>query len=164
MRKDEVEFHSEGFGGGSRPAVNVKVYNWPNDPRALFLEVGKDNGYDETELARWYDEDGGEQRITSADWLFEAACELGWEQLQTDAEEVFGSGVKVYSQGRSGGWAVVDGLPEFESWDAIMLGKWARFARFARVLADDVPYQMMSLAVLNMFEPDQSGLVKVLTS
>lgn len=68
------------------------------------------------------------------------------------AEECFGPGVKVYSEGRSGGWAIVDGLPPFDSWDAVMVAKWTRFAKWAGEVVDDIPYITMSTVCLNVYE------------
>ena len=52
--------------------------------------------------------------------------------------------VKVYSDGRSGGWLVVHGLPDVESWDAIDLGRWAKFEKMIRGLVDDgYPYDFI---------------------
>jgi hypothetical protein len=68
------------------------------------------------------------------------------------ADEIFGRPVKVYSEGRCGGWAIVDGLPDFESWDAVLLARWAKFARVARSLADNIPTQMVALLEINDWE------------
>jgi hypothetical protein len=76
----------------------------------------------------------------------------------------YGSGV-----GRSDGWAMIaekraDGKigrswtsEDVESWDAIMVAKWAKFALIARQAADDVPYQYLSLLYLNVFLPHYGG-------
>lgn len=52
--------------------------------------------------------------------------------------------VQVYSDGRSGGWLVVHGLPDVETWDAIALGQWAKFNKLIRGLADEgYPYDFI---------------------
>jgi hypothetical protein len=161
VKKDEVEFHSDGFFSEARPAVNVKVRAYGEQFDMAATKFACENISDLMEREAFilaYMEASDDTREA----FFEAACEDGWEQLQQDAEEIFGSAygeygyytrpVKVESEGRSGGWAVVEGLPDFDSWDAIMLGKWARFAKLARSLADDVPYAMAELFYLNRFE------------
>jgi hypothetical protein len=176
MRKDEVTFHSDGFFSDLRPAVNVKVQAWGNDYADAAAKFARENISDPFEeeafrvaYGRMLDNDD------ESNTMFEWACESGWENLDSDANwlfcpwgkdahdngECYGDGtapddskrhVTVGAEGRSGGWAVVEGLPEFDSWDAIMLGKWARFAKVARALADDVPYSMAELFYLNRFE------------
>jgi hypothetical protein len=94
--------------------------------------------------ANFEDEDGT--------W-FEATCEDSWEMLGNDVEEIFGPNVKLYAEGRSGGWAVIDGLADFEEWDAIDLAKWRRFEKYAHIYANDIPYQVACLWYLNIFEP-----------
>lgn len=144
MRKDDVEVRQDG------PAVNVKVRGSLWDVK-LPLELGQ------------VSDDGGKtwQTVTTADefthdWIeenlpertvqafYDMALEGGWEQLQSEAEDIFGD-VKVYSDGRSGGWAVVTGLPDVESWDAIAVGRWARFEKIARAIAADMPRAAVDL-------------------
>lgn len=143
-RKSDVEFH------GGRPAVNVKVpYLSGSEWDALAREVAEDEEIfpDPFVVAfktRSYD---------SYEWLWEAACQDGWEQLQDIASEIWPYRVEVHSEGRCGGWAVINGLYDLESWDAIELARWAKFARCARAYADDVPYQMVSLFLLNVYDP-----------
>lgn len=158
MRKDDVEFHSDGFRPG-RPAVNVKVYGRVDSDKVF--EDARLNGVDDPRFEPWYRERLEDDSF--AEHYFEFACESGWEWLQTDAEDTFGKGVKVYSEGRSGGWAVVDGLPDFDSWDAVMLAKWARFAKSARITADAIPSDMAILAGINSFEVWKDEQAKRLT-
>ena len=149
MRKDEVTFHSDGF-RESRPAVNVKVYARVDSDEAIGApRVYHGDGLD-SRFEDWYRERIEDYEFADAYWRF--AVEDGWESLQMVAEDIFGKGVTVYSEGRQGGWAIVDGLPDFESWDAVDLGRWAKFAKFARALADDIPATMAILASINSFE------------
>lgn len=156
MKKSDVQFHSDGYGRERRPAVNVKV-SFPN-AHSLALQVAKGAGRDANEALRfadWWERAGWDGKLP--EWLFDAACASGWESLQADAAEIFanvGAGkIEVLSEGRSGGWAVVEGLPPFESWDARMLGRWRKFARWACEHADGIPYDMCSLALLNIWQP-----------
>jgi hypothetical protein len=85
MRKSDVEFHSDNGWGPGRPAVNVKVYrDWRDGLRAFARDESADPRFDE---------DWIQDHESELEWTFEAACMDGWEQLETDAEEVFGAGV-----------------------------------------------------------------------
>lgn len=154
MRRADVTTHYDH--GIPRPAVNVKVYGGTPSDEAL-RGIAEECGAVSAGFTREYLEE------LDADWLFEAACESGWEALQANAEEIFGAyplyrssyapRVEVRAEGRSGGWCVVHGLPALEDWDAVMLAKWRKFERWARQEADDIPYQMASLAALNIYLP-----------
>jgi hypothetical protein len=87
--------------------------------------------------------------------LFWQTCQSEWEMLQQDAEEIFGDGVEVNAGGRSGGWACVTGLEDIESWDAVMLAKWKKFARYAGEYAKGIPEQMVYSIVANEWEAAQ---------
>lgn len=149
MRKADV---SISYHNGTRgdPMVNVKVYAYPFPTRELAEKVGREF-FDAEELAEFVEWVLAldEETVQSA---WDVACESGWECLQSDAEELFGPGVKVYSAGRSGGWAVVHGLDDVESWDAIALGRWAKWARWARATADAVPEVTLELLAINAWE------------
>lgn len=91
---------------------------------------------------------------------WEWACESGWEDAQSSAEDIFGKRAKVYSDGRSGGWLVVHGLPPVESWDAIMLGKWSRYAARAREAVKGLAYSVAWNAYTHGFEPDVEAMAE----
>lgn len=115
MRKSDVETHAEGYYGPQLPAVNVKAYSYA---RGLSAETF---GCSEKDYER------------AVEFAFESAQTCFWEEVQGWANECFPDySVKVYSAGRSGGWVVVEGLPLIESWDAIILGRWSRFARMCQ--------------------------------
>ena len=61
--------------------------------------------------------------------------------------------VNVYSAGRSGGWLVVDGLPDIDTWDAIDLGVWRRFDKAVHAILDDYPYQYIWHLHVNVWQP-----------
>lgn len=110
--KSDVEFHHIGYDSSRcQPAVNVKV-SFPYSMHDTCIRVATDDGYDTAtaeRFASWFDEQ--QNADTLPEWLFEAACESGWESLRSDAEEIFGSNVAVHSEGRSGGWCVIDVSP-----------------------------------------------------
>lgn len=150
MRKSDVttSYHR---GSQGLPMVNVKVHRGLLDltydetcQLALeFPDVLSTNPYADLERA-----------AEGAEWVFDAACESGWENLRNDAADLFGDGVEVYAEGRSGGWAVVRGLPDVESWDAIALGRWARFVKWAEAGVQYVPYEMAWLLCANVLQPE----------
>lgn len=109
MKKADVEFHSDR--GAARPAINVKCHAFGRGLTADALNC---------------DDRTFEQ---ACQFAFKQASERFWEDVQAEAQELF-PGCKVYGEGRQGGWLVVHGLPDVETWDAIMLGKWARLARW----------------------------------
>lgn len=153
MRKTDVEIsYHQGHHGC--PMVNVKVYRGIESVRLPHSDFPG--------LTREYVDSLDEEKELL--WAWESATETGWEDVKSDAEEVFGSGVKVWSAGRQGGWCVVEGLPDVDTWDAIMLGKWSRFAKGARAVADDVPYHMLDYIYFNVYErrqDEQAAAVKV---
>lgn len=112
MKKQNVEVRSYQGWSGSKPCVNVKVHNF----------IGSEKIQDEFKCSEADAERAGE-------FAFENACEDFWGYVQELAHECFGDGVKVHSEGRSGGWALVDGLTPVEEWDAVALAKWGKFER-----------------------------------
>lgn len=144
--KADVEYH--GYAGRMVPAVNVKV------DLGGYMRQNKayKSLWNAQETRPWVTE---EQWNTAFYW----ACESGWEDLEEIARDIFGNNryvdrqgatkyrINVYSEGRSGGWAIVDGIDEDVAlWDAIALNRWAKFATAARRIADGVP-QTMTLYV-----------------
>jgi len=153
MRKAEVQIHCDQ--GRCKPAVNVKIYNLRLE-QALTLfqsQNAREDGITAFTLD-WVEQLSADVRD---DW-WHAACDRGWEQLEEDvnAENVFGRKVTIYSEGRSGGWAIVDGMTaaEVEHWDAVALARWAKFVRYCRETTADVPYQYLDLIFYNRFQPE----------
>jgi hypothetical protein len=136
MKKDDVEFHGD-WRSKQRPAVNVKVY---------CRTPSTDDVID-----RWpeCDEKTAEKAL---EYAYEMAVENFWEQAGESAKEIFGKHVKVFSEGRSGGWLVVDGLDDVKEWDAIALGKWAKLEK---ELKNDIKWRCQSEQVLGDIEANQ---------
>lgn len=167
MKKSEIEHHSDGY-RASRPAVNVKMHTYlrnvklPLNTGGVADPIYKDGVIVGHTPVIWQYTEAGfthrwiEQHLTDSEvwdtWM-QIAANDGWEMLGEQAQEIFGAHVKVWSEGRSGGWAVVDGLDDFDTWDAIMVSKWSRFAKVARTITDDVPHQTMMLIYINVYEP-----------
>lgn len=142
-RKSDVEIRF--YRGENMPCVNVKVYG--SITPTILAQVEQESG--EQGFAEW-----AQAKLDTnsfPEWECEAAFQSAWDMLQADVEEIFGKGVKVYSEGRSGGWAVVPGLPPIESWDAIALSRWARFEKYAKAYAKGIPYDMAMLAAISTY-------------
>lgn len=123
--KNDVKKHYSGCGyGPSLPAVNVKVYSmWHltakiQEEFKCSLEVAD----------------------KALNYAFESAQEAFWEYWQDKSGDLEnglhgspeyayfpGYDVTVNCGGRSGGWLEVEGLPDIDDWDAVMLGRWRRF-------------------------------------
>ena len=155
MRKDDVQMHSE-YGDGLHAAVNVKI-RWPYGERAeaLVRQVIEgefpDVASDPSDILDAIEADSA---ATGEGWdLFPIM--VGWEQLTDRAREIWGPSARVWSEGRSSGWAVVEvhghtlDADDVAGWDAIELGRWARFAAFARATADDIPYMTVDAYLSN---------------
>jgi hypothetical protein len=143
MRKADIP--TRYIRGEYLPCVNVKVHG--SVTPAILAEAERESG--EKGFAAWA------QELLDAnkwpDWTWEAAIEQGWNQLQTDAELIFDRAVKVESDGRSSGWAILRGLPPIEEWDAIMVGRFAKWAKWAQGTADFVPNEMAMLLAINTY-------------
>lgn len=147
--KADIEYHQLGNGYKRVPAVNVKV----RDTLSVGFRKWKKNNPDEDER---FTEEWIEKHVSDDDCanLFWFACALGWEELQEKAVEIYGSKhVKVYSEGRSGGWAYIDGInTDVESWDAIEFGRWRSFSKFAKLVAGDIMYRIVDTVYYNNFD------------
>lgn len=159
MRKSEVQFHSDRR--EMHAAVNVKLRHWREPaPETVAADFGA-SPETAQEFAAWWAKLSDEQRQGWAD----IATGDGWEQLAEEARSIWpGQGAKVYSEGRSAGWAVVslNGRVTFTredvaAWDAIALGRWARFVRACAEVCTDLPYQTLWQAYANGFEPKQEA-------
>lgn len=119
--KQDVKFHSDGF-RPSRPAINIKAHHTP-----MPSEIAKRFGCSEPIAER------------AAEFAFNSACHSFFEGAEDYAREIFsGYSIEVYQEGRSGGWLVIHGLPDFESWDAVLLGKWHKLEKYCH---DNIAYQ-----------------------
>jgi hypothetical protein len=157
--KESVQFHREGMWGPGVPAVNVKMQRIDLRDVQLPLPEGSMDGVEShTDAAftqDWIDANVNEEERGD---IWSEACREGWEMLDSMAKEIWGQEAKVFSEGRSGGWATVDGIKEFEQWDAVDLSKWRRFEEYAKEVVQDIPHQMVMVIYLNMFENPEATL------
>jgi len=99
------------------PAVKVKCYHFGPD-----LSVIMERFKCSEEIAQ-----------RALNWAWESACQQFWESFNpgwyNDLEEYYfpGTGASIVQEGRSGGWAAVDGLKALEDWDAVDLARWRKF-------------------------------------
>lgn len=159
MKKSDIRYHRLGYGSHGVPAVNVKVYASPTD--AIAAQVARDNGDTSGAFTpAWINANLSDDQQNA--W-WGSALENGWEYLteSVNAENVFGRKVAIYSEGRSSGWAYVEGIDceHVDAWDAIALARWAKFDRFCRETVADIPYQYLSAVYLNVFEPIYSAAI-----
>ena len=149
MKKSDVRFHRDGY-GPSHPAVSVKMYNGCDPPPAVLEELAGEFGERPARFLEAVKAATDSQREDA----YRCAVENGWEQLQELAREVFGPRAEVYSEGRSSGWAVVHGLPDFDSWSGPEVAKWGRFARRVKQGLVDFPRSFAWHLWANVLEPD----------
>lgn len=147
--KADIQFHGDTSPRHS-PVVNVKVRNTWQDGYRQFVKDNPDVDPEFTE--EWIEEHISEDAMQT---YWEFAIEQGWEQLESDAMEIYGRHIKVYSCGRQGGWAYITGPgfnPDTDSWDAIEFGKWRRFAKWAREQANGIMYLVIDGIYINRFD------------
>lgn len=156
MRKDEITVR--GNWHESLPALNVKVYFDESD--VTWETLADDFGWDAAELDRfraWLREQCDAWEYQSmTDWAWDEACRDGFELAGTDLEDVFSDyNLTIEQDGRSGGWLVVRGLPDVESWDAIMVAKWGKFAKWVEAIRVDTSYRFAWLLAANVWEREE---------
>lgn len=163
VKKTEIQRSYHGHGSSGRPMLKVKWYPYLPDIIRQY-RGSKDHEYgDEPEFWEWvervYDAPGDfgskypDGPFCVAD---EFAREDGWELAKEAAEEIFPGNVEVYSEGRSGGWLVVSGLPDVEEWNAAAVARWARFAKAVKAILDDRDYQFVWHLFVNVYEAERN--------
>lgn len=152
MKKSDVEFHYEH--GRRNPAVNVKHHLWIPDLIRKHRGNGTHEFSDDAGFWAWLEERWDANDYESMDGADEWARESCWEMAQELAEECWPTrSVIVYSEGRMGGWATVHNLPDIEDWDAIALGRWAKFERGVKQIAhEEYPYQFVWNLHVNVWQ------------
>ena len=114
MKRSDVELrYTRGAWRDPLPALNVKVHSLGLDASAVASEFKCDQQTAERALQ----------------FAFDAQQRNFWEGCDEIATDIFGEHVKVYSDGRSGGWLTVEGLGDVTMWDVIAISRWARFAK-----------------------------------
>ena len=170
-RKSDVQTHSE-MGRSAHPAVNIKCHLWESGERGswptdLLRSVADEFGHDPEAFVSWWRELAEEHEEAFGrmiDTYSSLSAEDSFEMLREDASEVFGisgsrnpydgrwEALELWQEGRSGGWLVVNGLPELDSWDAVALSKWRKFERYVLAARDAHPESVAALVVINAYE------------
>jgi hypothetical protein len=154
--KANVQFHRDGLYGPSKPAINVKLYKIDLRTLTLPLEEGVVDGaatYTEDDFTHdWIDANVEEDEMET---VWHGVCEQGWESLEQEAKDIWGKETKVFAEGRSGGWAIVEGLKDFEDWNAVDLAQWRRFEQYAKAVLSDIPRSMLMDIYLNYYLPPE---------
>lgn len=149
MKKSEVQTHTDNGYGAGYPAINVKAHHI-GGLQGTVTDVMDKFGCSEAQAEK------------ALEFAHTSACEQFWEYW-CDTTGSFENGLygspeyayfpgyipRVYSAGRSGGWLIVQGLPPVEDWDAIMLMRWARFAK---AVTEDAKYRLSKDAMLEDIE------------
>lgn len=142
MRKTDIETHWDH--GLSHPAVNIKVDLWHLGE--FIRDVGG------ADFLAWWEslEEGVQEDMVEAVRYW--ATEDGFEQAKELASDIFSQSVEIWQKGRSGGWLVVQGLPDIDTWDAIMVSRWGRFHKAVSAIVNDFPYTVAGLIHANLYE------------
>lgn len=147
----EIEFHSDGFGERRHAAVNVKDYSRHTKTRKL-IDYYERLGIDENEF--W--------EIVQS--IYDFYCEIWWgEDVQEYAKEA--GFAKVYSEGRSGGWAVpvLGGNKylyeeNFEN-DPDLIKSYEKFAKACKADVANIDATIYDNMVLDWFEREEEFLL-----
>ena len=110
MKKSDIDLRFDS--GRQVPAINVKCHNFGPSAETIMARFGCDRKTAEQ----------------ASEYAWQFACEQFWREMDDTVQDVF-PGAKCYSDGRSSGWLTVHDLPDVESWDAVMIGKWAKLNR-----------------------------------
>lgn len=164
IARDDVarSYHREGT---QPPMVNVKVHDTELPKDGAFTElVGEFDGELDARLAALRP---SELRtlITQfieqdhADTIFWTVCEDSFELAKDDATTFFPDHPVVISrEGRNGGWLVVDGLPNVDTWGPDLLTAWVGFEAACQAQVADIP-RAMAWHVLANYQDGLAGRV-----
>ena len=144
MKKADIE-RSYHQGHRDLPMINVKHHLWVPDLIRKYRGNDTHEFSDDQGFWEWLDDLWGRSDTNILDGADEWARESCWEMAQGTAELAWPNRlVTVWSAGRSGGWLVVQGLPDIDEWDAIAVGRWALFVKAIRCIVDDqYPYDFI---------------------
>jgi hypothetical protein len=134
-RKADIEFR------GGHPAVPFDTDGiwWGHGVDALHRsnEDAEGDRIDPRFTVEWVEANLSYEAI--ADDLRDGA-EAAWEHLEHDAEELFGAAARVEGDGYGHAVVVTYTESDVAGWDAVAVGRWARFEKWAGQQAADVPY------------------------
>jgi hypothetical protein len=160
--RDDVQ-RSYHRGENGAPMVNIKVQSFELPEGDAFADLLSEFALD-SKLAALKPADLRTlvERYIEKHWepLFEVACEQGYESAADDAKATFFSAypVKTHTAGRSGGWLVVEGLPDVDSWEPKLLKAWSEFEAACKAQVEDIP-RAMAWSVLANDQDELAGRV-----
>jgi hypothetical protein len=149
--------------GDRHPKVNIKVRSFTIPDGDAFAELADEFELDPTLAALDLTELRArvERHIEKHDAdLFYFACEDQFEDTRDQAMHRFfpDHDIKIHTEGRSGGWLVVEGLPNADEWGPKQLGTWKEFVEFCDAQVADVP-RVMAWHVLANNQEELAGRV-----
>ena len=110
-KKSDVQTHRIGYGRESYPSVCVKCYKFPASSEIQDRFKCSEKTAERAAMFAW-----------------ESSVESFWEWVDGFAKEHFaGRRVSISSEGRSGGWLIVGGLPDIKTWSIQLLSIWRSF-------------------------------------
>jgi phosphatidate phosphatase APP1 len=147
-RKADIDFHGD-WRSNAHIAINVKVNDFGG--KQALENLMRDFACTEDEAQ------------TALNYAWESQCEIFWNedapQLATEILKATFGHVKVYSEGRSGGWLTVysdykGSFPiadrdDVDNWDAIKVSTWGRFAK---AITAEVAYLSSYEAIKELIE------------
>lgn len=162
ISRDDVDDHADM--SDSHPAVNVKVPSFGLPKGQAWTEL-----VDEFELdSRLAALPGDELRDLveaflekdNAGYIFGMVCQDRYEETAERAKLEFFKDYEIdtWTEGRSGGWLVVGGLPPVEHWGVKLLTQWHLFSMFCADQVADVP-RAMAWHVLANCQDELAGRV-----
>lgn len=138
-----------------RPAINIKCH--PEFPDTLLRTASEDNGYDPEDFIAYWQENVADNYEMLSDYQG-YVCEQAFEDATEDAAVIYQHPVSLWQEGRSGGWLVVDDLPDPDFWTEDDLARWTRFATCVQFYVDDTPYAIATLIAINAYDRHLTAL------
>lgn len=135
------------------PAVNVKVHHSPEWTAERLMKEYP--GLEEKD-AEWCVKTVYESMVEDF-WNYIAPNSLNFAMHGDDGSDFEPTGIKpspytVYADGRMGGWLVVTGLGDIETWDAVQVSKWRKFCRLLR---EAIAYNMRLEAARELIDANE---------
>lgn len=142
MKKSDIQFHSHN-GWNQRTAINIKIYDWIGKEKIPYPDMHWMFNHD------WIEENIREELF---DIYWALTCEWSIECIKERAYTLFPN-VDTWTEGRSGGWFVVDfNKDDVFDWDAIMLSKWRSLCKYVSLCKKSFNEDLLRTIYVNEFE------------
>lgn len=154
----EVQMHSD-MGRTQHPAFNIKVRQGPESV-TLPIELGSVADTVDGPMRKIFTDpeftlDWIEENVGPGDknGIWENVCEANYDYAKQQLEELFSLDVSISTEGRSGGWMVIDGLPEdISEWDDELRRQWVEAGEIVKACVEDVPRAYLVSIYSDSFE------------